>query len=222
MFICSHYKVYWLSTIVTEYLNTVIFVLTLTDDSSIFRVLTVMTANFKVRAVHKLGFCAKTQHIVQEDGPSSLTKEGIWEGSWTWVETMFAWITLQTRLHWRSVHFSWDGMLRYRALRIVWIKVYTSFALSTWKLQLQLQFWGSLLSWKLESSPGPHPQPNTIINTYTKSRNYTWIYQGITPSPGCRPKLTLMLRIWLPLGLEKCFAEDRSLTFRTLLSFSGF
>jgi len=162
-----------------------------------------MTANFKVRAVHKLGFCAKTQHIVQEDGPSSLTKEGIWEGSWTWVETMFAWITLQTRLHWRWVHFSWDGMLRYSDLWIVWIKVYTSFALSTWKLQLQLQFWGSLLSWKLESSPGPHPQPNTIINTYTKSRNYTWIYHGITPNPGCRPKLTVMLRIWLPLDFEK-------------------
>jgi len=66
-----------LSTYVTEYLNTVIFVLTLTDDSSIFKVVTVMKANSIATAVHKLGFCAKTQHIVQEDGPSSLAKEGI-------------------------------------------------------------------------------------------------------------------------------------------------
>jgi len=62
-------------------LNTVIFVLTLTDDSSIFSVVTVMTANSTARAVHKLGFCATTLHIVQEDGTSSPTKGGIGAGS---------------------------------------------------------------------------------------------------------------------------------------------
>ena len=63
-------------------MNTVIFVLTLTDDSSIFRVVTVMiTAKCSTIAVHKLGFCATTVHIVQEDVTSSLTKGGIGAGS---------------------------------------------------------------------------------------------------------------------------------------------
>ena len=149
-----------------------------------------MNANCTAMAVHKLGFCAITLHIIQEDGTSSLTKDGSWEGSWTWegvIMTMFAWITLPTRLHWMSVHFTGGRMLWYSDLWIMLIKVCTWFAPSTWKLQL----WGSLLSWKFGSSPGPHPQPNPIINTHTnRSKNYAWIYHGITPSPGCRPKLT--------------------------------
>ena len=55
-----------------------------TGDSSIFMVATVMIANSNVGAVHELGFCAETLHIIQEDGTSSLAKEGIRAGNWTW------------------------------------------------------------------------------------------------------------------------------------------
>ena len=48
-----------------------------TGDSSIFTVDTVMIANSNVGAVHKLGFCAETLHIIQKDGTSSLAKEGL-------------------------------------------------------------------------------------------------------------------------------------------------
>ena len=48
-----------------------------TGDSSIFMVATVMIANSIVGTIPKLGFCAETPHIIQEDGTSSLAKEGI-------------------------------------------------------------------------------------------------------------------------------------------------
>ena len=48
-----------------------------TGDSSIFLVDTVMNANSNAGAIQKLGFCAKTLHIIQENGTSSLAKEGI-------------------------------------------------------------------------------------------------------------------------------------------------
>ena len=50
--------------------------LTLTGDSSIFRVDTVMNAKWITRTVHKSGFSASTLHIVKKNGSSSLTKEG--------------------------------------------------------------------------------------------------------------------------------------------------
>ena len=50
---------------------------TLTGDSSIFRMATVMIANSIARAVHQVTFSARAKHIIKPDRASSLTKGGI-------------------------------------------------------------------------------------------------------------------------------------------------
>ena len=50
------------------------FLLTLTTDTGIFRVCTVMTANCIVGAIDKSGLSPSTVDIVQPDGSSSLSK----------------------------------------------------------------------------------------------------------------------------------------------------
>ena len=47
-----------------------------TSNASIFRVGTVMNANWIGSTVNKSSFTASAGHIVQEDGSSSLAKEG--------------------------------------------------------------------------------------------------------------------------------------------------
>ena len=69
-----------------KYHGEIDLVLTQTGDSSIVRVGTVVKANSSAGTVHKSGFIATTLHIVQEDGTSSLAKEGICVGSCTCKE----------------------------------------------------------------------------------------------------------------------------------------
>ena len=64
---------------------TTLRLLTLTSDTSILGVATVMTANCIVGTINKLGFISSTLHIVQPDGAISLAKEGKRDGSYILV-----------------------------------------------------------------------------------------------------------------------------------------
>ena len=55
--------------------------LTLTSDTSIFKVCTVMNSKWVARAVYKSGFPTTAIYIVQKDGTSSLTKLCKWNSS---------------------------------------------------------------------------------------------------------------------------------------------
>lgn len=55
--------------------NTASSLLTLTTDTSVFGVVTVMNANPTVGAAHKYGFIARALYIIKPDGTSSPTKE---------------------------------------------------------------------------------------------------------------------------------------------------
>ena len=57
---------------------------TLTGDSSIFRVGAIMYANWIRGAVYNSCFITSAPHLVQEDGSSSLAKEGLGTSNYTW------------------------------------------------------------------------------------------------------------------------------------------
>jgi len=57
---------------------------TLTSNTSIFTVATVMIANWIAGTSNKSAFIPSALHIVQPDGSISLAKEGKWEGSRSW------------------------------------------------------------------------------------------------------------------------------------------
>ena len=66
------------------------FILTQTGDSNIIPVATWPISIAIAGAVHKLGFCTETEHLMQEDGTSSLAKVGTRAGNWTCEETIVA------------------------------------------------------------------------------------------------------------------------------------
>ena len=66
------YKYAWFYT-VTDFVE-IIWSNTLTDDSSVFRVVTVMNTKRVTATVHKFGLLPSTDHIVQKNGSSSLAK----------------------------------------------------------------------------------------------------------------------------------------------------
>ena len=63
---------------------------TLTDDSSIFRVCTVMNTKWVTATVHKSGLSPSTGHIVQKNGSSSPTKESTRPGNCTCREQIYS------------------------------------------------------------------------------------------------------------------------------------
>ena len=78
----------WFCT-VTDFVE-IIWFNTLTDDSSVFRVVTVMNTKWITATVHKFGLLPSTDHIVQKNGSSSLAKVGTRPGNCTcWDECTF-------------------------------------------------------------------------------------------------------------------------------------
>ena len=62
---------------------------TLTSDTGIFRMGTIVNTNSTVRAVPKSGLSSTAGHIIQQDGSSSLAKCSRWEGCCTCEEMQF-------------------------------------------------------------------------------------------------------------------------------------
>ena len=73
--------------------------LTLTGDSSIFRVGTVMNAKWVTRTVHQSGLSPTALHIVKKNGSSSLTKVGKGPSNCTCAEKYIEWGNIPTKRH---------------------------------------------------------------------------------------------------------------------------
>ena len=57
--------------------------LTLTGDSSIFKMRTVMNTKWVARTIHQSGLSPSTAHLIQKNGSSSTAKVGKWSGNCT-------------------------------------------------------------------------------------------------------------------------------------------
>ena len=67
-----------------------IFGLTSASQTSILSMYAVVDSIAIVRAVYESGLCANTTQVVQQNGSSSLTKEGPLESSDTWTSKVLA------------------------------------------------------------------------------------------------------------------------------------